>query len=129
MKNIKNVTLGGREYEIRALPIRRAASWRAELSEKLVSIQDPIARAGRIELDDGASVAGLIGEVAKAVTGWSEIVLDLVCAWSSEIGADRDALEESAFDHEVLSALVAILGLAFPFAETMIDLGRLGRGT
>lgn len=99
------VALGGREFVVRQLPIRRDAAWR----ESVRPMVDPIA--------DMAMAAGLVSPtpdklVKLAFTSALFIepltVLAAVCDYAPELASEREWLEENAYADEAMEALLTL---------------------
>ena len=99
------VALGGREFVVRQLPIRRDAAWR----ESVRPMVDPIA--------DMAMAAGLVSPtpdklVKLAFTNALFIepmtVLAAVCDYAPELASEREWLEENAYADEAMEALLTL---------------------
>lgn len=99
------VMLGGREFVVRQLPIRRDAAWR----ESVRPMVDPIA--------DMAMAAGLANPtpdklVKLAFTSALFVepmtVLAAVCDYATELASERKWLEENAYADEALEALLTL---------------------
>ena len=99
------VSLGGREFVVRQLPIRRDAAWR----ESVKPLVDPIA--------DMAMAAGLVSPTpdklvklafTSALFMEPMTVLAAVCDYAPELAAERDWLEENAYADVALEALLTL---------------------
>lgn len=111
------VILGGKEYTIRELPVRKNAAWRAELRKPFGEMATLIQEATNKELNDGAGLAGVIREATGLVLGSVDTISDLVFAYSAELAAQRAAIEDELYESEIQEAFVGVLGLAFPFTQ------------
>ena len=99
------VRLGGREFTVRQLPIRRDAAWR----ESVRPLIDPIA--------DMAMAAGIANPTpdrlvklafTSALFMEPMTVLAAVCDYAPELAAERDWMEENAYADEALEALLTL---------------------
>lgn len=131
MQTIK-IMLGGAEYEIAQLPIRQAREWRQKFSEPLEQVIGAVqggAEAIQRAFDGNSSVnAGdlvgalgqtLLGSVGRALLGSMDLVLDMVYSYAPNLLAHKDAIEESAYDDEIMLAFVEVLKLAYPFGQIL----------
>ena len=105
MAQTMTVRLGGREFVVRQLPIRRDAAWR----ESVKPLIDPIA--------DMAMAAGIANPTpdrlvklafTSALFMEPMTVLAAVCDYAPELAAERDWLEENAYADEALEALLTL---------------------
>ncbi len=105
MAQIMTVRLGGREFTVRQLPIRRDAAWR----ESVKPLIDPIA--------DMAMAAGIANPTpdrlvklafTSALFMEPLTVLAAVCDYAPELAAERDWMEENAYADEALEALLTL---------------------
>ncbi len=105
MAQTMTVQLGGREFVVRQLPIRRDAAWR----ESVKPLIDPIA--------DMAMAAGIANPTpdrlvklafTSALFMEPMTVLAAVCDYAPELAAERDWLEENAYADEALEALLTL---------------------
>jgi hypothetical protein len=114
MKQIM-VTLGGREFEIRPLSIKKSREWRQKLSGPFQDLAGTLQNADQIELTNPADVANLIELVKERLIDAPDLVFELVCEYAPAIAADRTWIEENANDEEAMEALIEVLKLAYPF--------------
>jgi len=109
------VTLGGRSYEIAALPIRESAAWRRRLAGPFAELTAALQGASGIELTRLGDLAGLVQTLSGTILGSVDLLLELLFAYAPALVLDRERIETSAFDEEALVALVEVLKLAYPF--------------
>lgn len=114
MKTVQ-VTLGGKEYNIRALKMRQSKEWRDKVKEPFGSLVDALQAAPNIELTSMADLSTLVDVVKDLVLGSFDLVLDLLFQYSPELAADRERIETEGYDEEAVEAFVEVLKLAFPF--------------
>jgi hypothetical protein len=105
MSQTITVVLGGRDFTVRQLPIRRDAAWR----ESVKPLVDPIA-----EMTMAAGLANPTPDkmvrlaFASALFVEPMTVLAAVCDYAPELAAERTWLEENAFADEALQALLTL---------------------
>jgi len=123
----EEVELAGKTYAIHELPLRKNAEWRRRLQGKWQSIADILDKSQRLELSgkDAGDVFMLIRQAGDIVLSAPELVSELVFAYSPELEADRNRIEEQVYESELSGALVACLRLAFPFGSALKRLGSL----
>lgn len=130
MPKSATVTLGGQSYEIRALPIRQSKAWRAKLEGPFSELSNALEGAGSIELSSGGDIARLVRTLSGTLIGSIDTLLDLLFAYSPELAADRDRIEDNAYDEEALDAFTEVLKLAYPFGQLLALVnGRTGNKT
>lgn len=99
------VELGGREFTVRQLPIRRDAAWR----ESVKPLVDPIAEmtmAAGLAMPTPDKMVKLA--FASALFVEPMTVLAAVCEYGPELAAERAWLEENAYADEALQALLTL---------------------
>jgi hypothetical protein len=121
---MSNVTLGGKEYVVRPLPIRKAREWRAEMAGQFGVLADVLANADSIELTSPADIGRLVTVARDVLLATPDKLFDLLCSFVPEIAADRERIEAEAFDEEAITAFVEVLRLAFPFGALKSLIGR-----
>ena len=110
------VSLGGKVYTVRELPLRKNAAWRAEFQKPFGNAAEVIRTAVGLELNDGAGLAEIVQKVTQMVIGSVDVVTDLVFAYAPELAAKRAEIEADLYESEIQEAFAGVLGLAFPFA-------------
>jgi hypothetical protein len=137
------VSLAGREYSIRQLPIKANRAWREKFEDpiqRLVgSFRDALHLTSQefpdgkgLLLGVGGFLATHIEDVTQILLGSFELVEEAVFAYAPEIAADRERLEEEAFDDEMIAAFLKVVQLAYPFGQLMglvENLGQVGAMT
>ena len=111
------VSLGGREYAIRQLPIRAARGWREKVGALFTQIANLVENADTITLTDPADLARLAGLVQSLAIKAPDVAFDLLRDYSPEIAADRERIEIEAYDDEITAALVEVFKVAYPFGR------------
>lgn len=115
MKTIK-VKLGGVEYEIKPLPMRPAREWRKKLEGTFDDVFTLLGGASDLKIETAADLGQIVMRVKGLLLGAVDRVVDLVFTFSPELSARRQEIEEVATDEEAVEALLAIIGLAYPFS-------------
>ena len=119
------VVMGGEEYRIRALNMRGARQWRAEFSKPVQEVLSMMNEVQGIELSDVSSAASALQQVAGFLLGSVDVLVDALFAYSPELRADRERIEEQADDTEAMAALWEVLKMAYPFGS-MVSLFNRG---
>lgn len=116
---MKEVTIGGKTYSLVALKIKESRAWRKQFEEKLSSVMQTISTAPTVSLTSPTELGDLINAVKQFIFTAPDLLLDMVCAYSKEIEADRQIIEENATDEEVAEVLGVILRIVFPLGKLM----------
>ena len=115
MKSIV-ITLGDREYEIKELTTRKNAAWRVQLQEPFGNLVQMLQDAPTTELNNLRDVGSLVQSMSGLLLGSIDTVIGMVFAYSPVLAADRDYIENEAFDSQLLEAFTGVLGLAYPIS-------------
>ena len=132
--NTPSITLGGREYTLLPPPIGRARRWREQLRETTTPMLrqiDQLKGLGALASLESIPIDGVIGMITSMVPtlmGAFDEIAELVYAYSPLLAADREFIEETATDAEMLAAFGVILKQAFPLGELMTFLGQPNLG-
>lgn len=113
------VSLGGKDYVVKQLPIRKAKAWRERLKQPFSTLSSALNSADKIELTNGSDLAGLINSLSDSVIDAPDMMFELLCLYCADIAADRDVVSDNAYDDEVQTAFVEVLKLAYPFGKLM----------
>lgn len=116
----ETITLGGQEYELQELPLRKNAEWRAQLEARLQEFTELMGRATTTELTDTGSVLPILREASQMVLHSPDTLAELLFAYAPELAQQREQILDSAYESELMEAFGSVLKLAFPF-------GRLAR--
>lgn len=111
------VTLAGREYTLRALPMRQAKAFREQFSGPVNQLISALEGAPRLEVGDMQAIGALLGVVKDVLLSSIDIALDMLFAYSPEMAADRERIESEAYDDEALVAVVEVVKLLYPFGS------------
>ena len=113
------VELGGRAYEVKALPFRKNQAWRRSLSERFESVVRVLEGGPDVEVTDLRGIGRLVREVRDLAVTSTDLMLDLVCQYAPEIAQDVERIEEEAYDEEIAQAFLEVCKIAFPFGKVM----------
>lgn len=102
------VKLGGTDYNVKPLTIKAGRAWRGKLSDVLNEMATgPLTT----QLTPQNFVQGLM----VAFFTFPDKVLGLMYAYSPELEAEKEAIEDKATDEETVVAFSRILAVAYPF--------------
>jgi len=113
------VVLGGQGYEVKALPMKQSRDWRKRLEVPFGTLAGALEGAGSIELTNGLDIGRLVRTLSGTLIGSIDLLMELLFAYSPELAADRERIEEEAYDEEALIALTEVLKLAYPFGVVL----------
>lgn len=122
------VALGGREFEVAALPMGPSKRWRQKFGQPLEIILGVLQNADRINLQNVQDLTALVQQMGGLLLGSMDILTDALFAYSAALRQEREWIEEHADDPEALAALWEVLKLAYPFGN-MVDMLNRGRAT
>jgi hypothetical protein len=104
---------GETEYSVKVLSSRKAAAWRQKLSD-LTGDMVGKAMAEPPDSDTNGWLRGeVLGSVSLMLTKSPEKLVDMICAYGSELNADE--ILDNGTDEQILVAFTRIMGVAFPF--------------
>jgi hypothetical protein len=112
------VELGGRPYEIKALPIKASREWREKFNGPLGQVLE-IFNMSQIEFNNPKDLGKLIGPLKDIVLGSLDFAAEMLFSYSPVLAADRKRIEAEAYDGEIITALIEVIKLAFPFGELL----------
>jgi hypothetical protein len=115
--NTITVTLAGKKYTVKTLPIRQAKAFRGRFGVVFETITVALRNAPAMELGDLQSMAGLVESVSELLVNSIDQALDLVCEYAPEIAADRERIETEGYDEEVIQVFVEVLKLLYPLHQ------------
>lgn len=113
------VQLGGQEYAITPLPMKKAREWRQKLEQPFGAMVKVLETADTIELTNLGSIAGVVQTFAGTLLGSVDILLNLLFDYAPTLAVDRERIENEAYDEEALAALVEVLKIAYPFGTVL----------
>lgn len=125
MPRSKDVTLGGVTYRIEQLPMRANRLWRDELGVPVMQLVDFMRGLGDLELktDDLLKIGNVVKDL---LLGSMDKLLEALFAYSPTLAADRERIEDEAYDDEAIAALGVCVSLAYPL--DMAVTGLMGGG-
>jgi hypothetical protein len=125
----ETVAIGDKQYTIQEKKRKANAQWRLLFQAQFTEVADLIEGLPNTDLTPEA-IGGLLNQIVTRVGGSVDMLAEMVFAYSPELNEDREAIEEEAYDSEIMSAFTAVLKLAYPFGsvvETLSGLAALGR--
>lgn len=124
------VKLGGRNFTVSALPISRSKAWREELAVPFTELANALMQANTVEVNQFGDIASLVRSMSGTLLGSVDLMLDLMFKYSEALAAEREWIENNAYDEEALYAFAEVLKLAFPFGVLLeVVTGRMGNKT
>ena len=126
MRNI-DIKLGNKSYLLRELPIRQNRIWRERFNPFMAEASAAIeAMSGKDDVEAVKSITtGLIDVLSTRI----DEVVELVFLYSEKLEAERELIETTATEREMLDAFIKIIGVAYPIdflAEKMAGLWKIG---
>ena len=116
MKTI-TVPLGGKSYEVQALPIRKARAWRKKFAEPFNLIVGTLEALPGVEITKPEDLALLVRSLSEVLLGSVDTLVDMLFDFSPALAADKDYILDHATDDEAVRAFVEVLKLAYPLVE------------
>jgi hypothetical protein len=126
------VVLGDREYIIREAPRLRSAPWRKRLMVELKPMFDHVAGAQEMTFESPADLLRLWPVMETLMVSGLDSVFEMLMAYDPELEADREYIEQTATDKQILAAFGEVARLADPFgivASLNAQIGRSAIGT
>lgn len=114
MKQI-TVELGGTEYTITPLTMRKSREWRQQLDAPIAKMIESFRMFQVVEVSDLNAIGQLLDNLRGVALGSVDLCADAVFSYSPELAAARDTIEETAYDDEIVAAFVEVVKLAYPF--------------
>jgi hypothetical protein len=116
------VTLGEKEYEITPLPIAPAREVRHQFEAILTPIVDTLKTMPDTNLTDMTALAAIVSVVKDSLMGMVDIAFDLLLVYAPNLAADRQQIETTAYDDQVMLAFVEVAKLLYPFGSVIPSL-------
>lgn len=113
----KTISLGGREFTLTELPRLKNAEWRAQLESKLEPLIEVISGLDKLEINAPEDVAKLVNSLRQVVIKSPDLLCALIIAYSPELQANEDWINENAYESELLSAIGEVITLAYPLGK------------
>lgn len=126
------VRLGAKDFEIQQAGFRRSKPWKKRLLTEIKPLFEQVTGAKDITFDAPEDLLQLLPVVESLFVEGIETILDLLVAYSAELEAERDYIEEHATDKQIFAAFQEVLKLMDFFgAIPMLNkqFGRMGTGT
>jgi hypothetical protein len=101
------VRLGGKDIEVKVLPLGPARKWRAELVKTMGEVL--------ASFKTSPSPDNMAPALTAAMIAFPERLLGLVEAYSPEVKAEHEYVEANASDEQLACAYGKITAVAFPF--------------
>ena len=129
MKQV-TVELGGSEYTITPLTMRKSREWRQQLDAPIARMIESFRMFQVVEVSDLNAIGQLLDNLRGVALGSVDLCAEAVFSYSPELEAARDEIEEIAYDDEIVAAFVEVVKLAYPFGAMFGMLNGLsGRAT
>lgn len=133
-----DVEIAGREYTIKALPIRQNREWRKKYEEPLQDVVKFVTEAAGymdVEWEDERAMVSKLGGlmkdqlqiVAAHLLNSADLIVSACFDYSAVLREDRKFIEENGYDEEMVHVFIAILEVAFPFGPLVGVLRERGR--
>ena len=117
MKSVE-ITLGGKQYTVAELPLRKNAAWRQKVGELVGTVAGQV-EATQNDLNSTADLIGVVNQVRSVLVTAPDALTALLFDYSPTLAADRERIEGEVYESELLAAFVEVLKLAFPFGEIL----------
>jgi len=104
------VKLGGKEYQVKPLVIKRAREWRKHVVGSLNNLPEAL----NTDTDDPAKFTASLNLLL--VTSLDNVI-DLFFEYAIDL--DRQEIEDSATEKELADAFNAVIEIAFPLSKTL----------
>ena len=136
MPKTVHVTLAGRQYPIIEKPIGVASVWRDRLRKskamqifesldvammQLVAVGDSITDEdgnltswANVNVSEVIGVAKILPVVVNGLASSIDEIEEMIFAYSPELAADREWIEQNAYDDEAVSVFVEVLKICYP---------------
>jgi len=105
------VILGGKEYKIKPLVIKKSRKWRATFAKVLGTLP----RYTGVTTDTPEKFMGAINAM---LVGMPDEIVNLIFQYAPEL--NREEIENKATDKEMAKAFEQIVEVAFPLAQSLL---------
>ena len=125
----ETIIIGEKTYVVREAKRKANANWRKRFQAEFTDVAALLEGLPHTDLTAQA-LGGLLHQIIAKVGGSVDTLAELVFAYSPELAADRETIEEEAYDSEIMAAFTAVMKLAYPFGsviQTMNGLVALGQ--
>lgn len=99
------ITLGGHEFTIYELTLRKSQNWRIQANELLTQFTG---------INEFTTDTEYMQNLQRFLGSSLDTVLELVFAYSPQLEAEREWILDNAYEHEIISAFRAIFQFAYP---------------
>jgi len=130
----ETIIIGEKTYVVREAKRKANAKWRQRFQAEFTDVAALIEGLPKTDLTAQA-LGGLLHQIIAKVGGSVDTLAELVFAYSPELAADRETIEEEAYDSEIMAAFTAVMKLAYPFGSViqtvngLVALGQKGKLT
>lgn len=126
MAKIITVKLGGKEYNVRQLPIAPSREWRQAFKGPFDAIMGAFSGLPAMQLNDVGAWGPVLTSLTETVLGSTDTLLEMLYSYSPELKAAQSTIEAEATDDEALRALWEVIKLAYPLGELVSQVKSLG---
>lgn len=130
----ETIIIGEKTYVVREAKRKANAKWRQRFQAEFTDVAALLEGLPKTDLSAQA-LGGLLHQIIAKVGGSVDTLAELVFAYSPELAADRETIEEEAYDSEIMAAFTAVMKLAYPFGSViqtvngLVALGQKGKPT
>lgn len=117
MPRSKQVILGGQQYTIEQRSMKQNLAFRDKVTDPIQKIAVLLTSWKDIEISNGGDILALIGVVKDVLLGSMDIVIGALFSYSPTLEADRERIENEAYDDEAIAAFGEVLKLAYPLDQ------------
>ena len=113
------VVLGGKEYQVKPLVIKKARIWRKHVVDSLKNLPEALQA-------DTDNVEAFTKSLDLLLVTSLDNVIDLFFEYAIDL--DREAIEETANEKELSDAFNKVIEIAFPLSKNLAEvMGRISR--
>lgn len=109
------IELGEREFEVKEMGWKRAAAWRQTLLDGVKPLFDEAASVSDMTFDTPDDLLQLWPFIESIAVNGIDVLMDHLLAYSADLEADREYIEEYATVAQVANAFVEVAKFAIPF--------------
>lgn len=114
MPRSKTITMGGQDYLIEQMTMRANRDFRNTVSEPVRQVVTLLENNRSITLNTVGDLAQVVNVLNDVVLGSMDLLLDALFRYSPALAADRERIEQEAYDDEAIAALGVVASLAYP---------------
>src|SRR3990172_156958 len=134
------IRLADKDYLIQQLPMRLNREWRKKFEVPIEQLLAATKAAGSLASKEYETTADLLKDVGavlllhsdsivRVLISLVDLISDAVFSYSPELQTERKAIEEKAFDEEIVKAFLEVAKLAYPFSGVFEAMTKLGQAT